>query len=199
MPAVAHPPADFARSPHIATVEPSGSIWHRIYATRFPNPLGFGKSKSRFSGPSGTEFGVVYLGSTVNVAFAEAVLRDRAVGTIKPFPISQAELDSYTCADIELGSPLDLVDLTGNGALRLRVPTDVTGAADQTLARIWSKAFYDHPEAPDGVLYSSRLVGERNIAVYDRAIRKLVARAASDLAARPELARILGDFNIALI
>ncbi|MDI1282812.1 MAG: RES family NAD+ phosphorylase [Reyranella sp.] len=193
------PPADFARQPLPLAAEPASSLWQRIYKSVHPDPLGFGRSKSRFSDPTGTQFGLVYLGSSAKVAFAEVVLRDRAVATINPFPLSQSELDSYLCADIELGQILNLVDLTGDGHLLLRVPTDVTGASDQTLAQIWSKAFYEHSTKPDGVLYSSRLNEERNIALYDRAVGKLVARAAPRLAARPELGAILTDFNIALI
>ena len=111
-----------------------------------------------------------------------------------------AELESYICADIEIKETLNLFDLTGDGHVRLRVPTDVTRASDQTLARIWSEALYNHPDLPDGVLYSSRLTTERNIALYDRAIRKLVPKSAPKLIERRgELADIINDFNLAVI
>jgi len=194
------PPAGFARRPLVLTAEPAGSIWQRIYAAAHRDPLGFRPSLSRFSDPTGKRFGVVYLGSSAKVAFAEAVLRDRAVGTLKPFLIPMSELESYACADIEIADTLDLVDLTGDGHLRSQVPTDVTGASDQTLARLWSEAFHDHPDEPDGVLYSSRLNKERNIALYDRAVGKLKSKAAQRLVERrDELATILDDFDIGIL
>jgi len=127
------------------------------------------------------------------------VLRDRAVGTMEPFLLTMGELNSYVCADIELVEALNIVDLTGDGRLRLRTPTDVTGAMDQTLARVWSEAFFRHPDGTDGVIYPSRLNGERNIALYDRALGKVAVRAAPRLIERrDELAAIIVDFNLAI-
>jgi RES domain len=194
------PPADFAARSLELKDEPVSSVWRRIYDARYSNPLGFGRSLSRFSDPSGNRFGLIYLASTTKGAFAEAVLRDRAIGTIQPFLMSLAELESYVCAEIETEEILNLVDLTGDRHIRLRVPTDVTRASDQTLARIWSEAFYNHPDLPDGVLYNSRLTTERNIALYDRAIRKLKLKAAGKLIERrDELADIINDFNLAIV
>ncbi|WP_204367428.1 MULTISPECIES: RES domain-containing protein [unclassified Mesorhizobium] len=85
------PPGDFARSKlEIATI-PSGRTFGRIYYSAFPNPLGYGKSPSRFSDPRrrvpANRFGVVYLGETLKVCFLEAVLRDQRDGLIDPLPI----------------------------------------------------------------------------------------------------------------
>jgi hypothetical protein len=194
------PPADFAARSLELKDEPASSVWRRVYDAKYSDPLGFGRSLSRFSDSTGSRFGLIYLASTAKGAFAEAVLRDRAVGTMQSFLISMAELESYVCADIEIKEILNLVDLTGDGHIRLRVPTDVTRASDQTLARIWSEAFYDHPDLPDGVLYSSRLTTERNIALYDRALRKLTPKSASKLIERrDELADIINDFNLAIV
>ena len=199
MPPNSAPPADFAKGELPLCVEPAGSVWQRIYHMRHADPLGRAPGLSRFSDPTGTQFDVVYLGSTAKVAFAEAVLRDRAVGTTEPFLLTMAELRSYVCADIELAEPLNLVDLTGDGRLRLRTPTDVAGAMDQTLARVWSEAFFHHPARADGVVYPSRLNAERNIALYDRALGKLAVRAAPSLMERrDELAAIISDFDLAI-
>jgi hypothetical protein len=131
------------------------------------------------------------------VAFAEAVLRDRGEATLEPVLIPFAELEVYTCADLALVADLNLVDLTGDGCVRLRVPTDVIRAKDQTLARAWSEAFFDHPAAADGILYPSRLNNERNIALYARAVSKLAPMATPRLVERrDELAAIIVDFGL---
>lgn len=180
--------------------EPAGSIWRRIYAAVHANPLGHGPGLSRFSDPTGARFGVIYFGSSIKVAFAEVVLRDRGDSRLEPPIVPFAELRTYACADIELVADLQLVDLTGDGCLRLGVPGDVVGARDQTLARLWSQAFFDHPAAPDGVLYPSRLNEKRNIALYARAIDKVTAKRVTRLIdRRPQLARIIRDFDIAVV
>jgi hypothetical protein len=194
------PPPGFGRRPLRLTVEPAGSTWQRIYEARHPSALGCRPSPSRFSDPSGTKYGLVYIASSAKAAFAEVILRDRAIGTMDPFLISTSELEMYACADIEIVDGLKVVDLTGNGLLRLHVPTDVTGASDQTLARIWSEAFFDHPDSPDGILYNSRLTKERNIALFERAVGKLKAKATPKLVERrDELAAIIRDFDLAIV
>ena len=147
----------------------------RIYPGRYPDPLGFGKTPSRFSDPrrrvAANRFGVLYLGETVKVCFLEAVLRDRRDGAIGDLPIEEAELHGRHYAEIEIALPLKLVDLRDDGAIVMGVPTDVGKAASQTLAR--SVAFHEHREKPDGIIYPSRLNGHTNLAVFDRAIIKL--------------------------
>jgi hypothetical protein len=75
------PPAGFERLPLDIETIPSGRRFGRIYASGFPDPLGFGKTASRFSDPRRRDatkrFGVLYLGETLKVCFLEAVLRDR--------------------------------------------------------------------------------------------------------------------------
>jgi hypothetical protein len=196
----AFPPADFGGGILPLHTEPAGSIWRRIYASTHPDPLGHAPTLSRFSDPTGSRFGIVYLGSSTKVAFAEVLVRDRGEARIEPTRIPLAELEAYTCADIRLAANLNLVDLTGDGRLKLRVPSDVVGARDQTLARVWSEAFFDHSARADGILYPSRLNGERNIALYDRAVAKLTPMAASRLVERrAELADIIRDFALAII
>ena len=90
---------------------------------------------SRFSDATGRAFGVVYLGSTVKVAFVEAILRDRGEGRVDPMPIPYAELEGYVCAEIAIEQELRLVDLCGDGGLRMGVPTDVVGARVADAAR----------------------------------------------------------------
>ncbi|MCK3803846.1 RES domain-containing protein [Sinorhizobium meliloti] len=72
-----------------------------MYASAFPDPLGYGKTPSRFSDPRRRDparrFGVVYLGDTLKVCFLEAVLRE--------------EIYARRYAEIETIADLRLVDL----------------------------------------------------------------------------------------
>ncbi|WP_352842685.1 RES family NAD+ phosphorylase [Mesorhizobium sp. M0933] len=75
-------------------------------------------------------------------------------------------------AEIVTTENLRLVDLRGDKAVRMGVPTDVVRAKRQSLARQWSLAFCEHPSGPDGMIYPSRLNGATNLAIYDRSVGK---------------------------
>lgn len=160
----------------LATIRP-GDTFGRIYRQAFPNPLGYGKSRSRFSDlrrlVEANRFGVLYLGSSLKVCFLEAVLRDERDGVDGDYLMAESELDTRNYAEIRPTSDLKLIDPTGDGPVRMGIPSDVPRASSQALARRWSLAIYEHPTRVDGILYPSRLNGETNIAVYDRAIGKL--------------------------
>ena len=180
-----------------------GKRFGRIYLDRYPDPLGYGKTGSRFCDPrklaDDKRFGVLYLGSSLKVCFVEAVLRDRRNGAVGDYPIEEIELAQRKYAEIQTVAPLNLVDLRGDGPIRMGVPSDVSGASGQTLARAWSGAFHDHPQIPDGIIYPSRLNEEINLAIYDRAIKKLSSVHTSQLLKAPGFAGVLNNLNVALI
>lgn len=197
------PPAEFSCAElEIETVR-VGKVFGRIYRATHPNPLGYGKSPSRFSDPSrrapSRRFGVLYLGETFKVCFLEAVLRDQRDGLIEDFMLTEQELTSRRFAEIAVASTMQLVDLRDDKGIRMGVPTDVAKASRQTLARKWSLAFHEHPSRPDGIIYPSRLNGATNIAVYDRAVGKLSPTGVKPLVAAPGLANVLNDLRVALI
>lgn len=194
------PDPSLATRPLVITTIPVGDEWRRMYETRYPDPLGYGPGLNRFSDPTGKAFGLIYLGSSAKVAFVETILRDRGDGRDGEHVVGMSEIENRSLATIVPAEPLMLVNLTGDGPLRMGVPSDVVGARDQTLAQQWSVAFHDHPSRPDGVLYPSRLNEERCIALYARAIPKLKAIATPLLMdCRSELADILKDLEIAII
>jgi RES domain len=181
----------------------SGRRFGRIYHERYPNPLGFGKTKSRFSDSrrrsEDKRFGILYLGATLKVCFVEAILRDRRNGAVGDYPIEEADLAQRRYAEIVVKSLLRLVDLRGDGPIRMGIPSDVVGSTRQTLARAWSVAFYNHPAMPDGIIYASRLNEDINLAIYDRAIAKLNAERVCALMKASGFADVLNTLNVALI
>ncbi len=197
------PTAAFARVPLEIATGPVGVRFGRIYLDRYPDPLGYGKAPSRFSDPrrrvAAHRFGVLYLGESLHVCFAEAVLRDRRDGAVGDLPVEEAELRARRYATLAVAAPLRLVDLRESCALRMGVPTDVARAARQSLARAWSAAFYAHPAQPDGVIYPSRLTGQTNVAVYDRAVPKLAVARVQQLLGAAGLADVLTNLRVALV
>jgi hypothetical protein len=185
-----------------ATIGP-GRRFGRLHLARHADPLGFGKTPSRFSDPRrripGNRFGVLYLSESLKTCFLEAVLRDQRNGVVGDFPLSEHELHNRQYAEIAVAHELILVDLRGDAAIRMGVPSDVAGASQQSLARWWSVAFHEHPEQPDGIIYASRLNAETNLAVYGRAISKLTVRSVTPLIHARGLADVLDQLKVALV
>ncbi|MER9629578.1 RES family NAD+ phosphorylase [Mesorhizobium sp. M0296] len=142
------PPPDFGRAKLEIETIPPGRTFGRIYWSTYSDPLGYGKSASRFSDPrrrvAANRFGVLYLGDSLKVCFLEAVLRDRREGLFDDLPIEEVELTQRRYAEITTTAVLRLVDLRGDNAVRMGVPTDVVRAQRQNLARWWSVTFHEH-------------------------------------------------------
>jgi hypothetical protein len=197
------PTPAFARAAlHLATIR-RGETFGRICPAHHPDPLGYGKTPSRFSDPRrrgpANRFGVLYLGQSLKVCFLEAVLRDDRNGVVGDYLIAERELRTRRYALIEPAEPMNLVDLRADGCVRMGVPSDVPRSSNQALARRWSLAFYLHPTRPDGIIYPSRLNGDTALAIYHRAIAKLRVAASMPLMGAPGLADVLDDLLVALV
>lgn len=108
------PATAFARVTLDITTIPAGEAYQRIYLSKHPDPLGFGKTPSRFSDPrrrvEANRFGVLYHRSTLKVCFLEAILRDNRNGAVGDFPMDETDLRSRRVATIAGSRPLRLVD-----------------------------------------------------------------------------------------
>lgn len=199
------PPKGFHSRPLDLVGITAGSSWFRLYQSRFSNPLGFGYRPSRFSDPrtdlpESERFAAVYFGSGLKVCFLETILRDQGNGRLGDWPIEYAELTAWTCATVKVTQPLQLVNLRGDGAVRMGIPSDVVHGTDHRTSQAWSAAIWMHDARPDGIIYSSRLNAETNIAVYDRALGKLAAEQTRRLIdGRKELAEVLRSLSIAIV
>lgn len=182
---------------------PIGTRVKRVYRSRFADPLGFGKSPSRFSDPrplpEHDRFGVLYLGVELKVCLLEAVLRDRRDGHSGRYWLSEAELIGWTSATIDVIDHLRLVDLRGDHPHRMGIATDAQRARDHTHGQGLSLAIHMHRESVDGIIYASRLNEQTNLAIYDRAIAKLRGTAMHPLGDDPALPQVLDDLDLAIL
>jgi len=129
----------------------------------------------------------------------ETIIRDDRDGIVGQVEIAESELDDRRYADIQSRVSLQLLDLTGDGPVRMGIPSDVARSRGQALARKWSVAFYEHPSQLDGIFYPSRLNGENNLAIYDRAVAKFKVARERDLKHATGLPDVLDDFLVALV
>ncbi len=198
------PPADFPSVQLGLQALPAGSWW-RLYRVPYTNPLDFGYRPSRFSDPrvdlpEAERYGVLYLGSTIEVCFLETMLRDARNGLLGDLPIPYAELAQWQCTQIAADPGFTAVDLREGGAVALGVPTDAIRGSAHVQGQRWSLAFWSHPHQPDGLLYPSRFNEQTNLAVFHRALPKLRVKTATPLLSyRDEMAKVIRKYKLSII
>lgn len=168
-------PFAYFRDQPLKCVSRSVNGWFRLYPSAFANrPLGFNAAApSRFSDPA-KDYGVVYLTESFDTAFREVILRDRNAGGCEMIPLDRSDVEARVLVAINSNSDLNLVDLTDDPLYRLGVPTDACMAQAHDCGKKWSRALHDHADAPDGILYPSRLNPRTsNIVVFERGLHKL--------------------------
>lgn len=175
----------------------------RISGFRKGQPY-FGKSgKNRFDAPGckppGTpEFGVCYLGLTLEVAMAESVIHDEEPVDGK-FLIARDQVDDNFALYFK-GGDLRLLDLTG-ATLRLAGGSaDLAGTTDYELTARWALAVFNNPAHYDGFIYMSRLLNTgRAVALFDRAGGKIKLARYSALSSAAGFAEAVDHLGIELL
>jgi hypothetical protein len=190
----------------VLCTEPAGSLWHHLYRETWTAPdgtahpgtaLGCGATGTRFADAAKMpRFRIWYGASRFSAAFLETVVRDRGEGLVRDIPISADEILSRNHALVAVQSALDLVDLTEDGCTRMHIDTDCAGARSHRKGRALSAILFEHLQSPDGIRYRSRLDGSTNIAVYDRALPKLIESAVQPLTAHPELPDLIDRLRL---
>ena len=142
----------------------------------------------------------IYFGTDVETCVLETIIRDSGIGTPGPdTPVSKSYMRSWSIAKVECSAPLQLIDLRADGCIKNKIPTDAVRSKNHVLGQIWAHAIHEHPQRPDGIIFSSRLNEGGNIALFGRAMGKMYATSHAPLFDyRSELAAILTTYKIAL-
>jgi len=199
------PPAQLDRIDlPVATVDPAELL--RLFPIGKP-PLHFRVAKQgqrgyRFDAPNG-EFGVMYCAFSLEVCFAETLLRTRAfrMPADQPTLIDESELRSKGIAQLgaSAGQPLILADLTGSGLARLHADGSVSTAPRYSVPRQWALALWRHPKRVDGIQYVSRFMNSQlAAALFDRCEDRLIVRDRKPLIDHPDLPRVLDLLNVGI-
>lgn len=169
----------------------------RVVAKRHEaNPLGAVPAPSRFSDPAGV-YAVLYAAASPRCAFWEAVARGRFTGK-KRRRLPLGELTERVLVTLHTASPLRLLDLRGDGCVRIGAPTAAAHDANHAAGRALSAALHALAPEADGVLYASRFIGEACAAVFDRAFARLQAVRTTPLARSADVLQALEDYDITL-
>ncbi len=160
-------------------------------------PLGMGFGKTRFASPK-NKFKLLYLAEDTKTSLAEVLVRDRFQGSTARLLMDDELLD-WSIASVANATPLNLIDMRGDGPTLLGVPTDAILGRAQSAGRAFSQKMYDQTSL-DGIAYLSRLTRQECVAVYDRAVSKLSAPApALELERLSVLTANLNDLHVRLI
>jgi len=176
----------------------AGNRWLRIHASA-RSALWFGPASGRppiyrFDDPAG-RFRVCYLGTTIEVCFAETFLRNPPVKIL-----ALDDLAGRSIATVEVRRDLRLVPIHGSSLAKLGVTAELASGSDYVGSQLWSRALWDHSDQPDGILYRSRHDDSALcVAVYDRAKASLAIVGDRSLADDPQqLARLLRRYGLGL-
>jgi len=141
------PPADLP-SRELPLTRITGPLY-RVHRASL-SALFFGKSgSSRFDDPL-KQFGVLYAALKPEAALAEALLRQ-----LRQMLILESALAERALSVINL-TPVVCVNLTAHGLRRLSCDSRIADEVPYRMPGLWSRAFFEHPQKPAGILYRSR-------------------------------------------
>ena len=167
------------------------AIWRIMPGRHLASPLGATPAASRFCSRD-AGYTVFYASPDFGTAFIETVVRDRFTRR-RQRNVALMEVTGRAWARIvvQSGTVLTLLDLRGDGCVRIGAPTDTGRARNHAADRAFGRAIHEAHADVDGLLYGSRLTGEDAYAVFDRGIGKLAVSETGMLADHPELPDVL--------
>jgi hypothetical protein len=199
------PPANLDRT-DLSTVSVKPGELLRLFSLG-KNPIYFRTSKkgllaNRFDAPDG-EYGVMYCAFSLDVCFAETLLRTRSYTrpVDRPTLIDESELRSKGIAQLgaTANRALILADLTGSGLARLHCDGSISTTPRYAIPRQWALALWKHPKQVDGIRYVSRFMNSQYaVALFDRVTDRLSVAATLPLIEHPDLPRVLDAFNVGI-
>ena len=95
-------------------------------------------------------------------------------------------------------APLALVDLRGDGPIRIGAPSAVAHDGNHSAGRALSAAVHATVPEAEGFVFASRFTGHACVAVFDRAFAKLTATDIEELAVHADFPHALDDYGISL-
>ncbi|MEO0802795.1 MAG: RES family NAD+ phosphorylase [Cyanobacteria bacterium J06642_2] len=141
------PPEDFRDRP--LPISTQTGPWFRLHSFDY-DPLYFGRQGSgRFDGPE-QGYGILYVGEDEYCAFIETFGRTHGARGVE-----EAALRRRGLARIESNRPLRLVDVLGDGLIKLGADARLA-SGPYLMARQWAQSIWEHPEMVDGIRYHSR-------------------------------------------
>jgi RES domain len=124
----------------------------RLSRQEFRDPIFWStKGKYRFDSPT-ARYGVLYTAASLEGAILE-VFGDR---WLEHRAVSEQLLRSYDLVKLNITPGLWLVNTLGSNLLFAGIDARLFASTDYDKTQAWGRAFMDHPQNFDGILYHSR-------------------------------------------
>lgn len=141
-------------NPTIETL-PEGKPLFRISKTDRSTPIFFGQRQPhRFD----VSVGVMYAGLDEHIAFRETILHGREI--VKRLDLDKDErcglLAQSSISRFAFDRELKLVQAYGDGLLKIGANSNISREDSRLYTQQWSKAFWEHRDRVDGIIYCSR-------------------------------------------
>ena len=173
-----------------------GRVFRAIHRDLRSTPLGASPAPSRFSDPR-EGYSVLYASDTVRCAFWETLARNRFARQRRR-ELPRSEVEARLVVSIGSAGTLALIDLRGDGAVRIGAPSAVVHDGNHAAGRALSAAVHAGVPEADGILFSSRFTGDTCVAVFDRAFGRLRALGVAELNRHVDFLDALDDYDIVL-
>jgi hypothetical protein len=151
-------------------------------------------------------YGVLYAAMTPRGAFVETFFRDLPTRIV-----SITNLRKRVVSTLSVGRPIRLVSAHGAGLVKLGTTAAVSAARNESPgikpwkmyehSQAWSRAAYEHPDAPDGIAFnSSHDDGLLCAAIFDRAADAIRQEGGPDFlhSNKRFLAEVVNDYKVSL-
>ena len=193
--ATAERPTRAFQSRSLAVIRvPKPQPWVRLHRAQH-GPTYFGTTgDNKFDAPDNS-FGTRYVARQISGSFVEVFWRQQERR------VSSARLNQYRVAEFRASRGLKLVDLAGKGLVRMGLDARLA-TGSYRVAHHWAKAFYDHPDGADGILYLSRHDPKQQLAaLFDRTEPLLAVQQRGSLREylREDFYALLDRYDIALL
>ena len=146
---------------------------------------------SRFSDPQ-AGYAVLYTAETVSFAFWETLGRNRFAWRWRR-ELPRTEAEAALVVSIACDALLVLVDLRGDGPVRIGAPSAVADDGNPVAGRGPRRR-----SRGEGIVFASRLTGDSCVAIFERAFGRLRATGIGELVRHAELLEALDEYHIVL-
>lgn len=174
----AYPPPSLPSTFVVPTKVLKDPVLHRVYwQGRDPMLASVGAVGNRYDclQPPAPQYGVLYVGESLDACWLETVFRKKLVRTAgTSIRLNYAEVATRRACEIRVRGELRVVDFTDLGLLSLGDIASNVMADDYDRTHMWSQLLHAHGlPAAHGIRYRSRLrPGAFCIAIFERAMAK---------------------------
>jgi len=142
----------------------------------------------------------LYIAAYFLTAFAETLVREKYIRKIdRPLHIMNVVMKGVVLVTTKRGMKLCLLDLRKDACSRIGIPTDTVRAKNQAASWALGRDIYFMFPYIDGIIFPSRIDGEDNYMVFDRAIEKLEVIGGYPLVKHPEYDMAIARYDLGIV